>query len=72
MPLVDEHILSILRCPNSGEALSIADDELISLLNERILGGQVHDANGESVDDVIDGGAGDDNVARWAVVAVGD
>lgn len=64
MPLVDEHILSILRCPNSGEALSIADDELISLLNERILGGQVHDANGESVDDVIDGGLVNES-ATW-------
>ena len=47
MPLVDEHILSILRCPNSGETLSVADDELITLLNQRILDGQVHDATGE-------------------------
>ena len=56
MPLFDEHILSILRCPNSGEMLSVADGELITLLNQRILDGQVHDATGESVDDVIDGG----------------
>lgn len=64
MPLVDEHILSILRCPNSGETLSIADDELIALLNEHILGGQVQAADGESVDDVIDGGLVNES-ATW-------
>ncbi|MFL2869398.1 MAG: hypothetical protein ACJZ8O_01500 [Pirellulaceae bacterium] len=64
MPLVDEHILSILRCPNSGESLSIADDEFIALLNQRILDGQMANATGESVDDVIDGGLVNES-ATW-------
>lgn len=56
MSVIDKNILSLLRCPNSGETLKIADADSIAALNQSILDGDVSNAAGESVSDVIDGG----------------
>lgn len=56
MSVIDEKILSLLRCPNSGETLKIADADLIAALNQSILDGNVSNASGEAVSEVIDGG----------------
>jgi uncharacterized protein YbaR (Trm112 family) len=49
-------LLSILRCPRTGESLQIAASDLVNLLNEQIAANNLRDANGEPVVDRIDGG----------------
>jgi uncharacterized protein YbaR (Trm112 family) len=55
MPLPD-HFLDILRCPQDGSRLHLADVALVDRLNRAIAAGQLLNVAGEAVERALDGG----------------
>jgi uncharacterized protein YbaR (Trm112 family) len=53
---VDPELIEILACPETKEPVSLAGDELIAALNERISQGEVKNRGGDAVTEPVDGG----------------
>jgi uncharacterized protein len=49
-------LLQILRCPETHQALELADPELLAQLNSRIQSGQLTNRSGQPVTQTIDAG----------------
>ena len=54
--MIDQQLLDILACPETREAVSLADEALIESLNRKIDAGQLVNRAGEKVTEPIDGG----------------
>ena len=54
--VIDQQLLDILACPETREAVSLADDALIDSLNRKIGAGQLVNRAGEKVTEPINGG----------------
>lgn len=54
--MIADHLLEILRCPQSRTRLHAADAELVARLNRAISAGQLVNVAGERVERSIDGG----------------
>jgi uncharacterized protein YbaR (Trm112 family) len=54
--MIDKELLEIVRCPETKQKLTPADDKQITDLNARIEKGEIKDRGGEAVKDKIDGG----------------
>jgi uncharacterized protein YbaR (Trm112 family) len=55
-PVIADHLLEILRCPQSRTRLHAADSELIARLNRAISAGTLTNLAGERVARSLDGG----------------
>ncbi len=54
--MIDQQLLDILACPETREAVSLADEGLIERLNRKIDAGQLFNRAGERMTEPIDGG----------------
>lgn len=54
--MVDQQLLDILACPETREAVSLADAALVESLNRKIEAGQLTNRAGETVTEPMDGG----------------
>ncbi len=54
--MIADHLLEILRCPQSRTRLHSADAELVARLNRAISAGQLVNVAGERVGSSLDGG----------------
>lgn len=54
--MIDQQLLDILACPETHEAVSLADDTLIEGLNRKIEAGQLVNRAGEKVTEPISSG----------------
>ncbi len=54
--MIDRQLLDILACPETREAVSLADEALIESLNRKIEAGQLVNRAGEQVTEPISGG----------------
>lgn len=54
--MIDRQLLDILACPETREAVSLADEALIESLNRKIEARQLVNRAGEKVTEPIDGG----------------
>ena len=53
---MDEELLKILVCPENKTPVTVADDALISKVNDAIEGGKLKNRGDKTVDAKIDGG----------------
>lgn len=53
---IDPALLEVLRCPETHQTLTVADDALLATLNEQIAAGTLTNRGGEPVAEPIDGG----------------
>lgn len=54
--MIDEKLLEILVCPETKEAVQLADQKLVDGINTAIAKGGLKSRNGEPVSEAIDGG----------------
>ncbi len=54
--MIADHLLEILRCPQSRTRLRPADGELVARLNREIAAGTLANLAGERIERPIDGG----------------
>ncbi len=54
--MIDRQLLDILACPETREAVSLADEALVASLNRKIEAGDLVNRAGEKVTEPIDGG----------------
>ncbi|MBI5831541.1 MAG: Trm112 family protein [Armatimonadetes bacterium] len=52
---LDSLMLEILRCPETQQELTLADDALLEKLNAAVAAGNLTNRGGESVNEPIDG-----------------
>lgn len=53
---VDQELLAILCCPDTKQDVTLADEDLITRLNERIAKGELKNKAGQAVTEKLDGG----------------
>lgn len=53
---IDDTLLNLLRCPQTGEPLRVATADEVDAANRKIAAGTVRDAAGEIVTEPLDGG----------------
>jgi uncharacterized protein YbaR (Trm112 family) len=56
MTTIDSELLKILCCPETHQALSLAEPSLINQLNEKIAAASLQNRGGQRVKEQIDGG----------------
>lgn len=54
--MIDKQLLDILVCPETKEPVSLADDDTVAKINEKIQAGGLTDRGGEPVTEPINGG----------------
>jgi uncharacterized protein YbaR (Trm112 family) len=54
--MLDPELLKILCCPETHEALTLADAPLIERLNQQVVAGQLRNRVDQPVTDKLDGG----------------
>jgi len=54
--MLDRDILAVLCCPETHQALALAESSLIEKLNQHITAGQLHNRAGHVVEEKLDGG----------------
>jgi len=54
--MIDEEILKILVCPQNQTPLKLADERLLSSLNQGISAGQIENQGGQPVREPLQGG----------------
>lgn len=54
--VISKELLEILVCPDDHTPLTLADDELVARLNQRVGAGQLTNKAGEKVERKLDGG----------------
>ena len=54
--MLDQELLDILVCPENKTAVALADDTLVSTINNAINDGTLKNRAGETVEEKIDGG----------------
>lgn len=55
-PPIDPGLLEIVACPDTHQALAVADDALVERVNAAIAGGRVTNVGGEAVTEPLEGG----------------
>jgi uncharacterized protein YbaR (Trm112 family) len=53
---IDKELLAILCCPETKQDVALANEALISTLNERISKGELKNKSGQPVKEKLDGG----------------
>ena len=53
---IDDTLLSLLRCPRSGEPLRVATADEVAAANQQISAGTLRDAAGEIITEPLGGG----------------
>lgn len=53
--MLDKELLEILACPETKEAVRLADDALVARLNQRVAGGSLVNRDGQKVAEPMDG-----------------
>lgn len=53
---IDQDLLNVLRCPETHQPVTVADEALIESLNQKIAAGELVNRAGVKVDEPIDGG----------------
>jgi uncharacterized protein YbaR (Trm112 family) len=54
--MIDSEFLKLLRCPETGQPLKIAEAPMVRALNERIAAGRLRNRGGDKVEQPCDGG----------------
>lgn len=54
--MIDAELLDILVCPETRQAVHLADDELVARVNASIAAGDLANRAGEPVDEPVEGG----------------
>jgi uncharacterized protein YbaR (Trm112 family) len=54
--MIDDELLKILRCPDTGQELRIADPTLLERLNQKILSGSLSNRGGQQVKEKLGSG----------------
>ena len=54
--MIDQQLLNILACPETHEAVALADEALVNAVNRKIEAGQLLNRAGDKVTEPIDGG----------------
>ncbi|MBI2425942.1 MAG: hypothetical protein HYV27_24170 [Candidatus Hydrogenedentes bacterium] len=54
--MIDQSLLEILVCPENKTPLTVADDAIVSTLNQRIEAGTLVNRGGDKVEKQIEGG----------------
>lgn len=54
--MIDPELLDILVCPETRQAVRLADDDLVARVNASVEAGDLTNRAGEPVDDPVDGG----------------
>lgn len=54
--MIDAELLKVLCCPETHQAISIADSALVEKLNEQISGGKLKNRGGQPLKEKIDAG----------------
>lgn len=54
--MIDKELLDILVCPETKEPVSLADDDLVARVNEKIKAGELTTRGGDKVTEPISGG----------------
>ncbi len=54
--MIDEKLLDLIRCPNTGETLAVAGAETVAELNKKIDQGELRDASDQLVQGHLDQG----------------
>lgn len=54
--MIDQELLDILVCPETRQAVRLADDDLVARINAAIEAGTVTNRGGDPVGDPVDGG----------------
>ena len=62
--MIDQKLLTLIQCPNSGQTLNIAPDELVANLNQKIAAGSVRDRSDQLVKDTFEQGLITEDGAR--------
>ena len=62
--MIDEKLLELIRCPISGQNLTIADESLVADLNEKIAQGNIRDLADQLVEGSLDEGLVTEDGAR--------
>lgn len=55
-PMIDAELLDILVCPETRQAVRLADDDLVARINASIEAGTLTTRGGESLAEPVDGG----------------
>jgi uncharacterized protein YbaR (Trm112 family) len=53
---INQELLDILACPETKQSLTLATDDLLTTINERIHQGKLTNRGGQPVTEAIDGG----------------
>ena len=53
---INQELLDILACPETKQSLTLAADDLLATINERIHQGKLTNRGGQPVTEAIDGG----------------
>lgn len=51
---IDQDLLQVLRCPETHQKVSVADDSVVESLNQQIAAGTLVNRGGAKVDEPID------------------
>ena len=54
--MIDAELLKILCCPETHQAVSVADSSLVEKLNQQIAAGKLQNRGGQPLKERIDGG----------------
>ena len=54
--MIDPELLKIMCCPETHQAIALADQPLIERLNGQIAAGQLKNRSGQTVKEKLDGG----------------
>ena len=54
--MIDQELLDILVCPETKEALTVADESLVKSLNEKMEAGELKNRAGQTVKDTFEAG----------------
>jgi uncharacterized protein YbaR (Trm112 family) len=54
--MINPDLLEILRCPDNRQRLALADESLVTSLNERIARGEISNRGGQRVTQPLDAG----------------
>ena len=54
--MIDSELLKILCCPETHQAVLVADSSLVEKLNQQITAGTLHNRGGQPLKEKIDGG----------------
>ncbi|MEE2710250.1 MAG: hypothetical protein VYA69_11705 [Gemmatimonadota bacterium] len=54
--MIDQELLDILACPETKEGLTVAENNVVDRVNEKIKAGDLKNRGGDGIKEAIDGG----------------